>query len=259
MAIAKGDARVGKKVVSADRIIENIKRRRLATLAIVIGTITIAVGSFFGAVAKIADFIDRFSDPKPITVVELQSTVRKTAVELKEEFESVTSRSGRAPPIPSSDFAQVNRLIAKIERLDPGNGHATYYKGFVVRWRDQRLASHSTLFMYLERAKDPKVHLLGDNGDTRFCFDNWLGYCKERQAFINHYLALDFERVAKEEKDPAVALARLKAALERAETAITLYGEFNAPGQGTPTRTLAESLKKQISEGAQLLNTSTHN
>ncbi len=248
MAVAKGDAGVGNKVSPADRIIENIKRHRLVTWAIVIGTITIAVGGFFGAVTKIAEFIDRFTDPKPTTVVELQNTVRTTAVELKEEFESVTSRSGRAPPIPTSDFARVNRLIARIERPDPGNGHATYYKGFVVRWRDQRLASHPTLFMYLERAKDPKLHLPGDNGDTRFCFDNWLGYCKERQAFINHYLALDFERAAKEEKDRAVAQARFKAALDRAETAIKLYGEFNAPGQGTPTRTVAESLKKQISE-----------
>jgi hypothetical protein len=111
------------------------------------------------------------------------------------------------PPIPAGDFVRVDRLIARIERLDSGNGHATYYKGFEVRWRDQRLASHPTLFTYLERAKDPDRHLKGDNGDTRFCFDNWQGYCKERQAFINHYLALDFERAAKEEGDSAVALA----------------------------------------------------
>lgn len=246
------------KISPADLIIEKLQRHRLVTLAVVFGTITIAVGSFFGAVTKIDEFIDRFMNPRPTTVMELQNTVRTTAVELKEEFESVTSRSGRDPPIPTDDFARVNRLIARIERLDPGNGHATYYKGFIVRWRGQRLASHSTLFTYLERAKDPKLHLPGDNGESRFCFDNWLGFCKERQAFINHYLALDFEREAKKEKDPAVALARLKAALERSEFAIKLYGEFNAPGQGTPTRVLIESLKKQISEREHLLNLSTH-
>lgn len=248
MAVAKDDARAGNKNFPADRIIAKIKRHRLATLAIVVGTITIAIGSFFGAVTKIAEFIDRFGDPQPTTVKELQDTVIRTATELKEEFESVTSRSGKAPPIPDSDFARVNRLIARIDRLDPGNGHATYYKGFEVRWRGQRLASHSTLFVYLERAKDPKLQLPGDNGDARFCFDNWLGYCKQRQAFINHFLALDFERAAKEEKNRAVALARLKAGLERAEIAIKIYGEFNAPGQGTPTRTLAESLRKQIAD-----------
>lgn len=248
MAVAKDDARAGKKNFPADRIIDKIKRHRLATLAIVVGTITIAIGSFFGAVTNIAEFIDRFGDPKPTTVKELQDAVIRTATELKEEFESVTSRSGKTPPIPDSDFARVNRLIARIDRLDPGNGHATYYKGFEVRWRGQRLASHPTLFVYLERAKDPKLHLPGDNGDARFCFDNWLGYCKQRQAFINHFLALDFERAAKEEKNRAVALARLKVGLERAEIAIKTYGEFNAPGQGTPTRTLAESLRKQIAD-----------
>ena len=242
---------------SADRIIGKIKRNRLTTLAIVIGTITIAVGSFFGAVTKITEFVDRFADPKPTTVAELQNTVRTTALELKQSFESVTSGSGKRPPIPDSAFAHVRRLIARIERLDPGNGHVIYYKGFILRWRDQRPASHSTLFWYLDRAKDPSLHMPGDNGETRFCFENWQGYCKERQAFIQHVLALDFERAAKEESDPAVALGRLKAALGRAEEAIGLYGEFNAPGQGMPTRTLAESLRKQISEGEQRLGTST--
>jgi len=253
MAVAKDDARTGKKDSPADRIIDKIKRHRLVTLVIVVGTITIAVGGFFGAITKIAEFIDRFIDPKPFTVKELQDTVSRTAIELKEEFESVTSRPGKAPPIPSGDFGRVNRQIARIERLDPGNGHATYYRGFIMRWQGQRLASHPTLFMYLERAKDPKLHLPDDNGDARFCFDNWLGYCKQRQAFINHFLALDFERAAREEKDRAVALARLKAGLERADIAIKIYGEFNAPGQGTPTRTLAESLRKKISEAEQPL------
>jgi hypothetical protein len=258
MTVAKkSDAGVEKKVSPADRIIEKIKRHRLVTLAIVIGTITIAVGSFFGAVNKVAEFIDRFVDPKHMTVKALQDTVRTTALELKESFNTVTS--GRTPPIPDGDFDRVNRLIKKIERLDPGNGHVIYYRGFITRWQNQRQASHTALFWYLERAKDPNLHMPGDNGDAKFCFDNWLGYCRQRQAFINHVLALDFERAAKEEKNHAVALARLKAALDRAETAIKLYGEFNAPGQGTPTRTLAESLRRRISEGEKLLSTPTRN
>lgn len=256
MTIAnKGDTKVEKKVSPADHIIEKIKRRRLVTLAIVIGTITIAVGSFLGAVTKITEFASQFVHSKhrtePTTVAELQNTVRTTAAELKQAFDSVTSDSGRNPPIPDSEFARVRDLITKIVRLDPENGHAVYYNGFMLRWQDQRPASHPALFLYLERAKDPSVHMPGDNGDAKFCFDNWRGYCKQRQAFINHFLAIDFEKAAKEEKDRAVALDRLKAALDRADTAIKLYGEFNAPGQGTPTRTLAASLRKQISKWEQ--------
>lgn len=245
-------ARGREKRFPADRIIDKIKRHRLAALVIVAGTIIIAVGSFVGALTKIAEFIDRPGDPRPVTAKEIQETIKRTAIELKEEFESVTSRSGKAPPISNSDFAQVDRLIARIERLDPGNGHAIYYKGFEVRWKGQRFASHPTLFLYLERAKN--AHLAGDNGDASFCFDNWQGYCKQRQAFINHFLALDFEQAAKGEPNPAVAVARLKAGLERAEIAIRIYGEFNAPGQGTPTRTLVESLRKQITDKANLRN-----
>ena len=61
-------------------------------------------------------------------------------------------------------------------------------------------------------------------------------------------LAIDFQRAANETKDPTVALARLKAALERAEAAITVYGEFTDPGQGVPTKVLAEQLERQISD-----------
>lgn len=59
---------------------------------------------------------------------------------------------------------------------------------------------------------------------------------------------MDFERAANDEKDPAVALRRLEAALDHATQAIALYGEFNAPTQGTPTRTLADNLTKRIAE-----------
>lgn len=107
---------------------------------------------------------------------------------------------------------------------------------------------HSSLSWYLERSKDLNLHLPGDDGATRFCFENWLGYCKERQAFINHMMAIDLQRAASEENDPAVALGRLKSALEKAETAVRLYGEFNAPGQGPPTKVLAESLRRQLLE-----------
>jgi len=241
-----GDGKEKTMVSPADRFIERIKHRKWVAVVIVIGTITIAVGSFFGAVTKITEFIDRFADPRPTTIVTLNQAVLASALALKESFNKVTS--GRTPPIPDSDFDRVNQLMKKIEQLDPGNGHVIYYRGFIKRWQNQQMASHTDLFWYLERAKNPGLHLVGDNGDANFCFDNWLGYCKQRQAYINHVLALDFEQAAKEEKDRAVALARLKAALGHAETAIKLYGEFNALGQGTPTKTLAESLRKQISE-----------
>jgi hypothetical protein len=234
----------------AKLLCQNARSRRssstpLLGFIIVIGTITIAVGNFFGALSKIREFW-KLTEGRATNVAELQNAVRATSIELKQEFDSVTV--GRTPPIPEPDFRRVLELIAKIERLDHGNGHVIYYRAFVKRWRNQRPASHDGLFWYLERAKDPNLFLPGDNGDAKFCFDNWLGFCKQRQGFINHTLAIDFQKAANETKDPAVALDRLKAALDRARAAITVYGEFTDPGQGLPTKILAERLQTQISD-----------
>jgi hypothetical protein len=64
MAVAKkGAAKVDTSVAQAGRIIEKIKRRRLATSATGIGTITIAVGGFGDAVTKIVELSTNSSVP----------------------------------------------------------------------------------------------------------------------------------------------------------------------------------------------------
>ena len=228
----------------ATGFIARIKRHRMIAIALLMGSLVIGIGNFFDALNKIMDFSDRFLDPRPTTLDALQHTVVMTATELKSEFDSVTV--GYLPPIPPSDFDQVNRLIKKIERLDPGNGHVIYYRAFILRWRDQKASSNTGMFRYLEQMKDAGLLWVGDNGDAKVCFENWHGYCKQRQAFINHVLALDFQREAGTEKDPAVALSRLKAALERARAAVDIIGGFNDPAQGESTKDLVVSLKKQI-------------
>jgi hypothetical protein len=247
MAIKKrGGIATAAKGNSPEGIIEAIKQRRGVAALVAIGVITIGRGNFFGAVSKIREFFQRATVPKPAAVVQLQDTVRATSVELKQAFDAVTS--GRTPPIPERNFDGVVGLIATIDALDPGNGHVTYYRAFMTRWRDQRPASHDALFWYLERAKDSKLFLPDDNGDARFCFENWLGFCKQRQAFINDVLARDFQRSAKEAKDRELAVAMLKAALGYARTSIALYGGFNDPGQGQPTGLLVESFETQIAD-----------
>jgi hypothetical protein len=62
MAVAKnGAAKVDTSVPQAGRIIEKIKRRRLATSATGIGTITIAVGDIGDAVTKIVELLTNSS------------------------------------------------------------------------------------------------------------------------------------------------------------------------------------------------------
>ena len=243
--------------VQPEGYFEKFKRHRPVAIALIIGSFVIGIGSFFGAVNKIIEFGDRFLDPKPVSVDALQHSVVTTATELKTSFDSVTV--GHMPPIPDGDFDRVNRLIKKIEQLDPGNGHVIYYRAFILRWRDQRPSSHTGMFRYLEQMKDTSLLWTGDNGDAKVCFENWHGYCKQRQAFINHFLAIDFQRAAHEEKSPAIALSRLREALERANTAVEIIGGFNDPAQGEPTKVLVLSLKKQIAEAERNLATPPQN
>lgn len=232
--------------------LERVKRHRGVAALILIGGIVVAVGNLFGAVSKLRDFFgpQRPTTLQPVsqpsTVSQLENAVRTTSLELKQAFDAVTI--GRTPPIPERDFDRVVGLIKKIEDLDPGNGHVTYYRAFMTRWRDQRPASHDALYWYLERAKDPKLFAPDDNGDARFCFERTEGFCKQRQAFINDVLARDFQQAAREAKEPAVALSHLKTSLGYAQTSIAVYGGFFDPGQGRPTKLLVESLKSQISD-----------
>lgn len=77
----QGVKTTGKSVVPADRIIKKIRRHPLATLVIVIGTIIIAVGQFFGALTQVVEFFSRFADSRP-------------TAELQWELVGVSDRSG---------------------------------------------------------------------------------------------------------------------------------------------------------------------
>jgi hypothetical protein len=159
--------------------------------------------------------------------------------------------AGRETPSAIRETALQLKLVKQIEQVYPDNGHVIYYKGFKLRWKNQRPASHTLLFWYLDRSSQPNALLSGDDGDARHCFDNWLGHCKQRQAYINHVLALDFARAADDEKNRAVAVERLKAALERAEASLKIYKGFNDPEQGVPTKILEASLRKRIGDAEQ--------
>ncbi len=208
------------------------------------GTVVIAIGSFVGAITKITDVVERFSDPKPTTIPELQNIVLLTARQAKEQFDALTA--SRQPPIPEKEFVETNRLLRRIARLDPGNGHAIYYKAFITRWLGDRPGSHIILFNYLEGASDANSIASEDDGKAKYCFDRWRGFCKQRAAYAHHVLALDLKRSADSEKNAEIALEWKKAAIKHAAAAVHIYGGFTDPRQGLPTCALWKSLRKEI-------------
>ncbi|HEY5899044.1 MAG TPA: hypothetical protein VIV54_15855 [Burkholderiales bacterium] len=232
----------------AQGILKKLRRRKLVAWAIVAGTIVVGIGSFAGAVTKLAEVFEKFSDPKPTSVPEVQNTVLATAQQAKLQFDATTR--GREVPIPKSEFAPTEKLLRRLERLDPGNGHAIYYSAFILRWVGDRPGSHTILFEYIERAAKADALQKDDDGLAKYCFDYWRGFCKQRAAYANHVLALDLRKAANDEKNPAISLKWRKKAIECAEAALKLYGEFSDPRQGTPTAVMLDELRKELAAAA---------
>lgn len=228
----------------AAKFLARLRRHKLVAVVIVISTIVVGIGSFVGAVAKVLEAFEKFSDPTPTSVADLQSTVLSTAKQAAQEFNAATQ--GKQWPVARSEFARTEKLLRRLSRLDPGNGHSIYYTGLIIRWAGDRPGSHTVLYSYVDGIKRGASLQADDNGDAQYCLDYWRGFCQQRAAWFNHLLALDFSKDASEEKRPDVADEWRRKALERAEAAMKLYGGFSDPKQGTPTSLLIAQLRKEI-------------
>lgn len=223
-----------------------LRRPKVIAAAIAVGTVIIAIGSFADALKKIADAWESFTDPKTMSVTGLQNLVLATADEAGREFASKTQ--GKKALVARSEFASTEKLLRRISRLDPGNGHAIYYTGLIMRWTGDRPGSHTVLYSYIARMNQSGGVQKEDDGSPKYCFEYWRGYCKERAAWLNHLLALDFSKDAAEATHPQLALEWRRRAIERAEAAIRLNGGFSDPGQGTPTRILLEEQRGEVAK-----------
>jgi hypothetical protein len=228
----------------ATKFLARLRRRKPIAIAVVIGIVVIAIGNFVDGLKKITEFTEKLSDPTPTSIPDLQRIVLSTSGQAAREFDSKTH--GKAVPVARSEFADTQKLLRRISRLDPGNGHAIYYSGLIIRWTGDRPGSHTVLYSYLEGIRRSGALQAEDDGSVQYCSDYWRGFCKQRAAWLNHLLALDFTRDAKEEKQPEIALQWRRKAMEHAEAATRLYGGFSDPKQGTPTVVLLEQLRKEI-------------
>ena len=228
----------------ANGFLARLRRYKIVGVLIIVGTIVGAIGTFAGAVTKIAEAYEKLFDPKPTSVAELQNIVLSTAKQAGQEFNAVTQ--GKEWPVARSEFAGTEKLLRRLSRLDPGNGHSIYYTGLIIRWAGDRPASHTVLFSYLDGTRQSGALQTEDDGGTKYCLDYWRGYCKQRAAWYNQLLALDFSEEAGKEKRPELALQWRQDALARAEAAMKLYGGFSDPKQGEPTVLLIDRLRKEI-------------
>jgi hypothetical protein len=224
----------------ADRMMGKFKRHKAVAIAIIIGTFVTWMGSIFGALEKMISFFR----PEVANHGQIDGlSMRDAAGKLRQEFAAATE--GNEPPVPEKRFAVVDQLIGHIDRVDPGNGHALYYKGFRLRWRNQRDASHTFLYQYREQAQKPGVLSVDDKGEVKSCVESLSGYCKQRWAFIDQMLAVDLERAANRTTSRVEAVEFRRVALCLAKEALGIH-PFTDPQQGSPTRVLVDRLQGDL-------------
>ena len=212
-----------------------------ANTAIVFAILLIGTAASGPALPTMRTLVDLVVYPEPASPAELQSAVVAMAREAEESFAAAIDR--KRPPLARDAFARTERALARISRLDPGNGHALYYRARIARWSGERAASDAMLLDYLMAASVGDAMQEADDGDARYCFQHWRGFCKQRAAFVNYLLATDFSSSAAEQKDPGVALRLHVRAVRHAIAAAEIYGGFAKPEQGPWARVLVRDLE----------------
>ena len=146
----------------------------------------------------------------------------------------------------------VLELAKVLLEQDPENGHALYFHGEFWRLKAANDPAQSTLsrdrmreyflrYLATERRLPPTER----DGESNACYERERGYCKERTAWINHLMAVDYRQWAEEAPDKTTKVKRLQLAAGFVRTAVD-FGGFDAV-------TASAVLKEKIQEDFQKL------
>jgi hypothetical protein len=146
----------------------------------------------------------------------------------------------------------VLELAKVLLEQDPENGHALYFQGEFWRlkaaddpaqsplWRD-RMREYFLRYLASERRLPPGER----DGESNACYERERGFCKERTAWINHLMAVDYRQWADEAADKTTKIKRLQLAAGFVRMAVD-FGGFDAV-------TASAVLKEKIEEDFQKL------
>jgi hypothetical protein len=116
-------------------------------------------------------------------------------------------------------FECVSNLANVLLEQDSKNGHGLYFQGEAWRFKAGNDPKESAL--YRDRVREfflryiANERLLPQNerdGDGNSCYDREKGYCKERTAWINHLMAVEYRQWAEDADERTSKLKRLELA-----------------------------------------------
>jgi hypothetical protein len=116
-------------------------------------------------------------------------------------------------------FECVSNLANVLLEQDGNNGHGLYFQG--EAWRFKAMDDPKKSPLCRDRMREfflryiANERLLSQNerdGDGNICYDREKGYCKERTAWVNHLMAVDYRQWAEDAKDKKTKLVRLELA-----------------------------------------------
>jgi hypothetical protein len=117
------------------------------------------------------------------------------------------------------EFDCVLELAKVLVEQDPDNGHALYFQGELWRLKAANEPSHSILWRdrmreYFLRyiANERRLPPSERDGDSSACYQRERGYCKERTAWINHLMAVEYRQWAEDVGDKTTKVKRLELA-----------------------------------------------
>ncbi|HKP03280.1 MAG TPA: hypothetical protein VJU77_07915 [Chthoniobacterales bacterium] len=147
------------------------------------------------------------------------------------------------------EFDCVLELARVLVEQDPDNGHGLYFQGEVWRLKAANDASHSLLcrdrmreYFLRYLANERRLPTGERDGDSSACYQRERGYCKERTAWINHLMAVEYRQWAEDVGDKTTKVKRLELAAGFSRVDLD-FGGFDAV---TPSAVLREKIEEDF-------------
>ena len=177
---------------------------------------------------------------------ELQSKVDALPVtasrELRKEFYEVTK--DQKVPIAAEKFDRANFLIKLLLYIDDNNGHGLYYTGEVALRGGNTETAKRYFYRYLEAQETVRERERGGNTGAEICYERPRGFCRQRSAWIQHWLANQFYESGETATDAPRKLDQLERALIYTTAALRDFP--SGFEQMKPTKWLASALESEI-------------
>jgi len=148
----------------------------------------------------------RNSEEPVVSASDRAAVIRTTAATMKEKLSQ-------------EQFECVSNLANVLLEQDRNNGHGLYFQG--EAWRFKAGNDLKQSLFCRDRKREfflryiANERLLSQNerdGDGNTCYDREKGYCKERTAWINHLMAVEYRQWAEDAEDRTTKIKRLELA-----------------------------------------------